>query len=292
MIVFLFCALVPLGISLLTYAFFWYETASSAHRQYLENLSNGHPGKLLWKGILSSYLSLILTVVLYPTSFWHRLWQPCLDPDCFRPPIVLIHGLYHNVSAWALYRRWLQRAGFSNIYLLGYSSWHQSFPALVQQLEQLLAQVRERFPGRPPVLIGHSLGGLISRACALSLEDPAHLAGVITLGAPHKGSKLAALGVGKLAKTLLYRGPLIDTLETRKSKGNIPCVALYSPVDNMVLPNQALQTTEAGWVHQETAPISHVAMLYHKPTANLVMEYLKSMSNAENRPGSQMSPHP
>ena len=51
----------------------------------------------------------------------------------------------------------------------------------------------------------------------------------------------------------------------------------------MVLPNQALQTTEAGWVQQETTPISHVAMLYHRPTAELVMEYLKSMSNIESR---------
>ena len=149
MIVFLLLMLVPLGISLLTYAFFWYETASSAHRQYLENLSNGHPGKLLLKGILSSYLSLILTLLFYPTSFWRRMWQPRLIPDCSRPPVILIHGLYHNVSAWTLYRRWLKAAGFSNIYFLGYSSWNQTFPALVQKLEQLLAQVRERFPGQP-----------------------------------------------------------------------------------------------------------------------------------------------
>ena len=282
MILLLILIVVPFGVALQTYAFFWYETASSAHRQYLEELSNGKLGRLLFKGILSSFFSVLLTLLLYPTGLWRRLWQPCIDPDCPRPPVVLIHGLYHNVSAWTLFRRRLHAAGFANLYFLGYSSWNQTFPALVMRLEQLLAEVRERFPNHPPILIGHSLGGLLGRACAQSLEGPARLAGVITLGTPHKGSKLAALGLGKLAKSLIYRGPLINRLHDGKRKAAIPCVALYSPIDNMVLPNQALQTTEAGWVHQETAPISHVAMLYHRQTAQLVLEYLKSMSNDED----------
>lgn len=273
---------IPLAISLLTYAFFWYETASSPHRQYLENLTSGKPGLLLLKGILSSYLSLLLTVLLYPTSLWQRRRQPGIEQDCPRPPVILVHGLYHNVSAWTLYRRWLEAAGFSNIYVLGYSSWNQTFPALVTRLEQLLVQVHKRFPDHPPVLVGHSLGGLLGRACAQSWEGPARLAGVITLGTPHNGSKLAAFGLGKLAQSLLYHSPLIEALETGKGKPSIPCVALYSPIDNMVLPHQALQTTEPGWVHQETAPLSHVAMLYHRPTAMLVVDYLKSMGSTGN----------
>ena len=279
MILLLLLVAFPLGISLLTCALFWYETANSAHRQYLENLSNGRPWRLLTRGVLSSYLGIILTVALYPTALWRKWWQPTLDPDCHTPPIILLHGLYHNVSAWALYRRWLTTAGFSNITLMGYSSWNRTFPELVKRLEQLIAQARESFPEKPPILIGHSLGGLLARACVQSLADSIPIGGVITLGTPHQGSKLAALGIGKLAKSLIYRGPLIKELEEGASKSDTPCVALYSPIDNMVLPNHALQTTGAGWIHQETAPVSHVAMLYHRPTAELTIEYLKSMCN-------------
>jgi triacylglycerol lipase len=277
MIAFLLLVAFPLGMALLTYAFFWYETASSAHRQYLENLSNGRPGRLIMRGIISSYFSLLLTLLLYPASFWRKLWQPQLDPDGSLPPIVLVHGLYHNLSAWTLYRRWLRAAGFRYIYGMGYSSWNQTFDQLVMRLEQLLAEVRERFPDKPPILIGHSLGGLMCRACVQSGGDAAKIAGVITLGTPHQGSKLAALGLGKLAKSLIYRGPLIEGLEKRETMPDTPCIGLYSPVDNMVLPNHALQTTGAGWISQETGPISHVAMLYHRPTAELVIEYMRSM---------------
>ena len=73
-----------------------------------------------------------------------------------------------------------------------------------------------------------------------------------------------------------------EELEKGEAEPGAPCVALYSPVDNMVLPNHALQATGAGWIHQETSPISHVAMLYHRQTAELVVEYLKSMANAKN----------
>jgi triacylglycerol lipase len=284
MIAFLLLVLFPLGIALQTYAFFWYETANSAHRQYLENLAMGRPGRLLIKGILSSYVSFILTIVLFPTSFLRRRWQPESDPGCSRPPIILIHGLYHNVSAWTLYRRRLKAAGFANIYFMGYSSWNQTFDGLVRKLERVISEVIERIPDRPPILIGHSLGGLLIRGFMQSLGDsgPTHIGGAITLGAPHQGSKLAAFGLGGLAKSLIYRGPLIRELEEKGSKARIPCVALYSPLDNMVLPTHALQTSEAGWVHQEISPISHVAMLYHRQTAELAIEYLKSMCLAKD----------
>ena len=280
MIAFLLLVAFPLGAALFTYAFFWYETATGAHRQYLENLSNGKPGRLIMRGVLSSYFSLLLTCLLYPARFYRKLWQPPGDQGGSLPPIVLVHGLYHNVSGWTLYRRWLKAAGFKDVYALGYSSWNQTFHQLVMKLEQVLAEVRERFPDKPPILIGHSLGGLVCRACVQSGADSAKIAGLITLGTPHQGSKLAALGLGNLAKSLIYHGPLVEELETGQAKTDTPCVALYSPVDNMVLPNSALQTAGAGWIHQETGPVSHVAMLYHRPTAELVIEYLKSMAGA------------
>ena len=266
MIALLLVILFPLGIALQTYAFFWFETAGSAHRRYLEDLSNGRPGRLLMKGILSCYLSMLLTIALYPTSFWRRLRQiRARLPNAPSLPSFWFTACYHNVSAWTLYRRWLKAAGFTNIHVMHYSSFNRTFDQLLENLGQLVAEVRRRFPDKQPILIGHSLGGLLSRAFVQSEENSTKIGGVITLGTPHQGSKMAALGPGRLAQSLIYRGPLIEAMEKDGAMDTPPpCVVLYSPIDNMVLPNHALQTTTAGWVHQETSPISHVAMLYHK----------------------------
>jgi len=93
-------------------------------------------------------------------------------------------------------------------------------------------------------------------------------------GLLHQGSKLAVFGVGKLARSLIYKGPLIQSLEEEPADLITRCLALYSPLDNMVLPNEALLPTSAGWQREETSPLSHVGMLFHRPTAGRAIRHL------------------
>lgn len=274
--------LIPLAFSCLTYAFFWYEAANSSHRSYLEELSGGRLRRLLLRSILLSYRTSILTIFLYPFCFSRRLWKMMgASENTTSPPIILIHGLYHNTSAWIFYLRWLRKAGYDRLYYLSFNSLRCNFSDLTEKLERLIAEIRARENGRAPVIIGHSLGGLVARYCAERPGSRARPAAVITLGTPHQGSKLAALGVGKLARSLLYRGTLIQEMESLSPSETIPRIALYSPLDNMVLPTSALQAETAGWVHHETDPISHVAMLYHKPTAQIVIRYLDTVAGIQ-----------
>jgi len=46
----------------------------------------------------------------------------------------------------------------------------------------------------------------------------------------------------------------------------------------MVLPQEALRSRQAGWEYLETPPISHVSLLYHRPTARRVIEFLISFT--------------
>jgi triacylglycerol lipase len=264
------------GFSLLTFAFFWYETANSPHRSYLQQLSKGKVTRWVLKGILFGCLSQIIVIFSFPLGFWKSLWDPKPDLTCPLPPVFLVHGLYHNASAWIAYRWWLKRVGFHNIFVRSYSSWQVSFGELADQLEQWVNQVMtEHFPGRKAILIGHSLGGLLIRSCAARPGMAQTLAGILTLGTPHQGSKLAVLGIGSLARSLRYRGPVVDMLQRQNIPDTIPRVAIYSPIDNMVLPAEALHTGQAGWIEQEAFPVSHIMMLYHQPTAKLVQGYLR-----------------
>ncbi len=266
---------ISFGFALFTYAFFWYETFNSSHLEYLRQLSKGRVGRWVLRGIVTSFVSQNLTVLFFPLRFWTRLWDPKPDPSCPRPPVILIHGLYHNVSAWILYRRLLMGKGFRNTYAFGYSSLNTNFQELLEKLDQKIQTLAERFPNQHMVLVGHSLGGLLARVYA---EDPSNskkIAAVVTLGAPHQGSKLAAFGAVKLARSLSYRGKLFEELESKGGLSDIPCLAIYSPIDNMVLPNESLHVAHSGWSHLESYPISHVSMLYHRRLAKLVLEYLQ-----------------
>jgi triacylglycerol lipase len=264
------------GFALLTYGFFWYETANSSYRQRLEELSQGHPGRMVLRGILSGVLSQLMVVLCFPLQWWQSLWQPRSRPSPEHPPIFLVHGIYHNASAWTLYRWWLRGAGFTDIYAFSYNSLTKGFDQIQQHFDQWVqATMAERHSGQRALMIGHSLGGLIIRAHLSNADAARRVAAVVTLGTPYQGSKLAVLGISRLAWALIFRGPLSRQLEDLPQPQGVDRLAVLSPVDNMVLPHEALRTAQVGWQYLETSPVSHVALLYHRPTARRVIEFLK-----------------
>ncbi len=262
--------LAAVSVSLITYSFFWYENAWTARLS--EDKGRGLILKIL-TGFLSSVAGLVFLTVFYPLGFIQRLWEPKeLTPGY--PVIILTHGLYHNASAWVLFRRTLRKAGFKNIFVMNYRSFFTSFEMTLTKFEEFVAKTQQTLPGQPVYLIGHSLGGLLSRVYAENSAGNAAPAAVITLGTPHRGSKMAAFGIGKLASSLLFRGPLFTELERRDAQLFCTCAALFSPVDNMVLPSEALKAPSSVWIHYQTAPLSHISMLYSKSTAKKVVEIL------------------
>ncbi|MDY0042462.1 MAG: alpha/beta fold hydrolase [Desulforhabdus sp.] len=284
-----FYSAILFGFSLLTYLLFWYETANSSHQQHLDLISKGKIGRWLVRGIMSSFISQNLVILFYPLRFWRGFWHPKPEPTCPRPPVILIHGLYHNVTAWILYKWLLNRKGFRNTYAFGYSSANGNVEQLLEKLDQLINELGKKLPQQRIILIGHSLGGLLARFYVQDRSHAAKLAAVVTLGTPHRGTKLAALGVGKLAKSLIYNGQLFRELEPTKVSIDVPRLAIYSPIDNMVLPHDSLRVSQPGWTHLESYPVSHVAMLYHRPLARLVIEYLqiRALSPVVNDKGGQ-----
>lgn len=270
------CLLLGLGFAALTYAFFWYESASSPFRDLLDQRFHGKTGRAVMKIVLLSACGLVPVILFYPFAYRLKRLHPEPDLTCTLPPVILVHGLYHNASAWVLYRWWLKRAGFQNVYAFSYGSWGPSFDDLMEELDRQITHVLGLFPGQQVVLLGHSLGGLLSRAYVECTGNAPKVQAVVTLGAPHQGSKLAALGLGKLARSLLYHGPLITRLETEAREISIPRLAIHSPLDNMVLPNEALRACHPGWEYRESGPVSHIGMLFHKPTAKEAIEYVLS----------------
>ncbi|NLI83527.1 MAG: alpha/beta fold hydrolase [Deltaproteobacteria bacterium] len=266
----------PLAVSLVTYAFFWYEAANG---DYGEVLRNRHGNRLLWVllgGVCSAFISSIFSILTYPLGFLNsRSNGKRLGKDN-APHLILIHGLYHNSSAWIFLRRRLRLAGFHRVSCVNYWSLKEGFWELVDEIDQQIERLTDS-EMEPLVLIGHSLGGLLARAWAGTRDSGKRTIGLITLGSPHKGSKLAVLGWGRLARSIRYKGRLMEEMKERLSHVDLPQYALYSPIDNMVLPAKALQPPGPGWTSMETAPISHVAMLYHKGTADLIVRSLREI---------------
>jgi len=122
--------------------------------------------------------------------------------------------------------------------------------------------------------VGHSLGGLVARAWFQDGARGRAPAGVVSLGTPHRGSKMVAFGIGALAKSIGFGEPLFERLNRVEAPPACGATAVFSPTDNLVLPPESLRPP-AGWDSYETSPMSHIAMLYSKEVAGKVVEIVE-----------------
>jgi alpha-beta hydrolase superfamily lysophospholipase len=60
--------------------------------------------------------------------------------------------------------------------------------AVTMHLESFVKTLETRYAGRKPILVEHSLGGLIIRNWLAKENNRQRALGVVALGAPHRGS--------------------------------------------------------------------------------------------------------
>ncbi|WP_171052848.1 alpha/beta fold hydrolase [Streptomyces marianii] len=139
----------------------------------------------------------------------YRLTEPLQESNAARPVLVCLTGLMATNARWTNIRRDLEgdfpvltydRAGY------GSSSYHQADPyTLRSSVDDLASLVRAVCPGRPVVLVGHSLGGYLALRSLRAL--PGQAAGVVLLDPSHPGelhrSAAQANGARRLAGRFL-----------------------------------------------------------------------------------------
>lgn len=269
--------LIGLGLvfALLTTAFYLYETANSPPPSFAPD-ERGPSAGTVAAGLATAFAAHVAISVIYPLGLSRAPRRLLGRNGNAGPQVICIHGLYHNASAWLPAKRLLRRSGLGPVTLLSYSSFGTGFEALADRLagevEALLDQ------NGPAVLLGHSLGGLFIRALVARPDIGPRVKAAATLGTPHQGSKLAALAVGGLGRSIIYQSPLIERLAALPEPEGLPRLCLVSPADDMVMPLSALEPVRPGWKVVVTAPVSHVFMLCHPPTLRLAIDFLSQAS--------------
>ena len=264
-----FHMLLALCVSLL----YWYEAINSPE----PSMPAPKPGftscLCRYADILASHLARTALIVLSPLAR-RRVKREAAATGLL--PLILIHGLYNSAAAWLPLGLRLRRAGFP-LSTCSYRSFFTSPQRITLLIEQHVRAVEAAFPWQKPILVCHSLGGLLARRWLLAPENPPRIAGLLTLGTPHQGSKIAALGPGSLAENILPDAPFIRELQQAPPLDGLFCTALVSPVDEIVLPASNLLPPR-GWNLRLTRRVGHFNMLLCPDTAALVLQELRNMS--------------
>lgn len=274
----LFLILISLGFlvfALCCNLLYWYETLNTPNERIPSPKAGFLPCLVHYCMSLGGY---ILCVALAPFDRLSRRKPDApsegVKPE--KPPVILVHGLNNNASAWLYIGHFLSRAGY-RVSTYTYASLFSSLDAILEGFEEHVRVVERFAQGKKPLLVGHSLGGLLIRLWLMRPENQDRAAGIVTLGTPHNGSKMAVFAPGRLGQSIRPDSSLILRLRGASALTDLPRVSLTSPADDAVLPASGLLPPES-WRLRMLGRASHFGMLFCPHVKNALLEELEAMA--------------
>jgi len=176
------------------------------------------------------------------------------SPRPGQPGVLLIHGYQCNRGFWWWMVPRLAARG-CNVATLSLEPVHAGIDVYVDALAARIEAFCRDSGASRLVLVGHSMGGLVARAY-LRRCGHGRVARLVTLGSPHQGSELARLGVGENARQMEPGSEWLRGLA--QSPLTVPSIALYSPHDNYVMPQDSAKLPGARLI--ALPGLGHLAM--------------------------------
>lgn len=208
------------------------------------------------------------------------------DPLAARTPVLLVHGLVDNRSVFSVMSRSLRRRGFAHVATWNYSPLltdvARGASELGAQIERICAQT-----GHDQVhVVGHSLGGLISRYHVQRQGGERRVASLVTLGTPHSGSLWAHAVPTPLIRQLRPASPVLRELAEPAPGWRTPITAVYSDLDQMVVPSRSGRCDHPDLAARNVLVhgIGHLSLPRHRGVVEEVAATLAGLRPASGRP--------
>jgi triacylglycerol lipase len=177
--------------------------------------------------------------------------------------MVLVHGFFCNRALWTDWMIQLKADGRAFV-AVDLEPAYGSVSDYAQIVEQAIAQV-EKATGLPPVIVGHSMGGLAIRAWAAqfasSTKGLVRIHQAFTLGTPHQGTALANLSLAENSRQMRQTSDWLANNASQLPDGFTQlCTCFHANCDNIVFPCHA--ATLQGADNRFIAGRAHVELVF------------------------------
>jgi pimeloyl-ACP methyl ester carboxylesterase len=153
--------------------------------------------------------------------------------------VLLVHGLVDNRSVFSVMHRSLRRRGFTHVCTWNYSPLLTDIARGAADLGAHIESICEQTGHDRVHVVGHSLGGLISRYYVQRRGGDRRVESLVTLGTPHHGSVWAHVVPTPLIRQLRPGSPVLRELDEPAPDCRTPITAVYSDLDQMVVPTSS-----------------------------------------------------
>lgn len=194
--------------------------------------------------------------------FAHRQQPDWLPPTpTGQRGVVLVHGFLCNRGVWLPWLPELRARGHAYVALTLEPAFG-SVDDYVAAIDTAMRQVQAA-TGLPPVLVGHSMGGLAARAWLRTLAQPPaqRVYRILTLGTPHHGTWPARFSHTTNGMQMRLDSPWLQALAASEGAAQRALFSCwYSDCDNIVYPTRS--ATLDGADNHLLHGLGHVHMVY------------------------------
>ena len=149
--------------------------------------------------------------------------------------VLLVHGFVCNRGLW---NPWMKRLRARQVPYVAVSL-EPVFGNIDAYAEPIQVAVQRLVAatGQPPLIVGHSMGGLAARAWLRRFGGSERCAGIVTIGSPHHGTWLARFAFSRNGRQMQRAGAWLAALNDGASTAaDVPFVCYYGHCDNIVFP--------------------------------------------------------
>jgi pimeloyl-ACP methyl ester carboxylesterase len=257
---------------LLSFTIAWYERAN-ARPDLIERRFTGRGLFISIWLLLQETGCLLLTLLLRPFG-WRRQPLPEVG-DRERPVVILLHGLFQNRSCLFWLQQRLRQAGYTRVISINTPPWRE-LEALTEVLAKTVDEVKIRLKVERVILVGHSMGGMIARNYVQHRGGAVNTIGLVTLGSPHHGSKLAPFALSKMGRLLLPGSEFLQAFNSKPWPKITQATSIFTRYDNIVLPAESGKLEGAQVV--ELDGMGHTALLFHPRALQAVVDAVNGLT--------------
>jgi pimeloyl-ACP methyl ester carboxylesterase len=240
----------------------------------IKTIKNHQIGGVLSRGIAITREAgaSVLSYELIPLSILRNQKKSKEDWFIQRRPILFLHGLFHNATAFSFLKKKLSKKGFTHFQELDLFTSLRSIPDLAEEVACFVEDIRKRSGDFELDIVGHSMGGLIARYYVQRLGGERLVRNLITLATPHQGTAMTKLIPFSHLRSLAPGSELLEELSRIPIPKKTQCTSIGGNLDIMVVPQSSTEWSGAKNIHLKG--VGHAGLLFSRRVVNLVVEQL------------------
>lgn len=198
------------------------------------------------------------------------------DPSSLEVPLLFIHGIFHNGSAFAWLKQKLALRGLRDFHELNlYTAFH-SIPKMAQQTAEAVARIQDKLGVEQVDIVAHSLGGIVARYYVQVLKGDGEVRNLITLGSPHQGTDWSRMAPLAHVRELRPGSETFLRLQACPNPRLTQAVAVSGGLDILMLPRGS--EWWEGVRNIRLRGVGHAGLLFSNRVAEIILNHVRTPS--------------